>query len=99
MGSILNILNSRSVAIIIIKSSNYNYKNRYYWYFLVIRKQKSASFFCDIFHGDICVGIVGIMLSLKYSKSFPSLFRHQIETNKIGGSQTKTLINYPATAH
>ena len=29
-------------------------------------------------------------------KKFPSLFRRQIETNKIGGSQTKTLINYAA---
>ena len=49
-----------------------------------------------LFFRVICVGI---MLRLKYSKSFPSLFRRQIETNKIGGSQTKTLINYPAALH
>lgn len=65
-----------------------------------------ATSFCVICIGIIFVLVlffrvicVGIMLRLKYSKSFPSLFRRQIETNKIGGSQTKTLINYPAALH
>ena len=61
-------------------------------YSVAIFKQICESMLGHIFQRDMS----WYYAQAEIFKKFPSLFRRQIETNKIGGSQTKTLINYAA---